>query len=775
MIYFVTNDASYQTSIDTRLFPDITIIPEEGAFDLFFKLIGKQKVLALDIEATGLDAYTTTPLLYGIGTKTIQFMMDWTVDIKPYIVYLKRQNKVILGHNLKYDIKLVKTNTGIMLHRIYDTMLAEQRLWMKSGYLFAYAELVRRYLGKAIIKSTRNEFIGVNIDTFKINASHLYYLRGDLTDLYDIRKKQRVFMKKFKMEFLIYGIEFPLAPIVGLAELEGFVLNKDKWLARIKAEQDELLEVELALDEEVRRLRDFVEVNELYKTHNPKYLLAGNKFNTVRTHNSMYDMFKADGTTTTENIFGEMMTHQQLTGLKKKIVKNPNNINYSAKKEIVFIFAALNQPMITPNEQFSVPQLSSTGKLVGSINTYTIKEDFLQKYLLQKPNTIMKDFIELKIKHSKLEKAITTYGESFITKLNPVTGKLHTAFRQCDAATGRFQSGGGAKEPDKPNFQNIPAKLAYRECFTVEEGYSVITADYSGAELIVMASHAQDFKLIELSEQDMHSYMATKCWRNVFGHRAKQLLNLFTKNPGAKKPALTEEYNKNVELYRTYTITKEQKDKRTAFKPLTFGTIYGMYPKKAGASLDIIPEEGKVVIDTIKSELPLTFRMVEKASTDAENQGYVILNERTNSRAWFPYLIRQLKGEVNKQTHFKEISEELSAARNIRIQGTQADFVKEATVALYKILSKAYVDSTILSWVHDEIVIKIPKYLDGYSQEWIDFLAHNPKFTLTSPITGKEYDNLPELVKEVLEEVANRYLCNVKIQVELETKPNWIK
>mgnify|MGYP003605926743 CR=1 FL=1 len=572
MIYFVTNNKYYQTSINKDLFPDIKIVAEQEGIDLYFKLFAKSRVLAVDLEATGLDAYRTTPLLYGIGTKQHQLAFDWTVDCSVVLKHMHKYNKTILGHNLKYDIKLIKVNYKILFTNLYDTMIAEQRIWMKSGYRYGYANLVERYLGKHIVKTIRNEFIDADINKFKITASHLYYLKGDLVDLFDIRKKQQYYIKRFSMEFLIYGIEFPLISCIADAELEGFTLNVKKWRDRINREKEELFNVQCALDEEVIRLRDFVSHHELYKRLDPKFTLGGDKYNKKRIQTPAYDIFNHDGTTTELNLFGEPMSHRDVTRVKKKINPYPNNVNYNAKKEIVTIFAALEQVLITPAETFAVPQLGPKGTLIGGVNTYTIKEDFLQKYLLQKPKTIMKDFITLILQHSKLEKAIGTYGESFINKINEHTNKIHTVFRQCEAETGRFQSGGGKSEPDKYNAQNIPAKLEYREAFTVEDTdlYSVVTADYSGAELIVMASHAQDFRLIELSEQDMHSYMATLCWRNIFGYRAKQLLKIFTKKPNLKTSALVEEYQKNVNLYKTYTVTKEQKKERNAFKPMTF-------------------------------------------------------------------------------------------------------------------------------------------------------------------------------------------------------------
>lgn len=777
MIYFVTNNQSYKTSINKSLFPDITVLNETEGLSLFFKLLGHKRILAVDLEATGLDAYKAKPLLYGIGTKKIQFAFDWTVDCSSVFKHINKYKVITLGHNLKYDIKLIKTNYGIMLRRLYDTMIAEQRLWMKSGYTYGYADLVGRYLKKTIIKSVRNEFIDADINTFKIAPLHLYYLQGDLVDLFEIRNKQQQHMRNFKLEYLIYGIEFPLISIIANAELEGFVFNVEKWKARIQKDKEELFKVQLELDAEVVELKNYVSVNELFTKLDPKYTLGGNKYNKPRVYNPDYEIFNSDGTTTVLDLFGDPLTHKGITGVKKKVVANPGSVDYNKKKEIVYIFAALEQPMITALETFAVPQLSKQGKLLGKVNDYSIKEDLLNKYLLQKPDTIMRRFIELIIKHSKLEKALSTYGENFIQKINPHTGKIHTVFRQCDADTGRFQSGGGKKEPDKYNAQNIPRDIAYRECFTVDTSrYSVMTADYSGAELIVMASHAQDFKLIELSKGDMHSYMATRCWRNIYAYRAKQLLNLFSKNPKHKTDNLIKEYQKNVELYKTFTVTKDApKGYRTAFKGMTFGVIYGMYPKKAGATLNVIPDEGRVVIDTIKAEIPRTIGMVEKASADAEHQGYVILNNRTNSRAWFPNLIKQLRGEINKQTHFIPISEDLSAARNIRIQGTQADFVKEATVVLYKFLDKNNLDMSMLSWVHDEIVFRIPRYLDGRSQQWIDFISYNPEFTLTSPTTGKEYDNLKDTLVDIMQSVANRYLVDVEISVEAEVEDNWIK
>ena len=576
MIYFVTQKKEkYISLINKDIFKDIIVLDEDEGLNMFFTLFKKKKMLSVDLEATGLDSYKSSPLLYGIGTKHNQIMLDATVNAYPYIEYIYLKRITILGHNLQYDLKLISVNTGIMLRKIYDTMIAEQRIWMKSGYTWGYADLIERYLKKAIIKSVRNEFIGADPNTFEINPTHLYYLRTDLTDLYDIRVIQRHYIKRQKMELLIYGIEFPLTSMLADAELEGFVFDVDRWRARIEKEKDEKFSIEVEMDKILRELRDFKSHHQLYKKHDPKLFLSTGKYDNSRKNNPLYDIFKEDGTTTELNLFGEVASHKDITRVKKKVDLSPNNIKWNNKKEIVFIFAALEEPLCTTTDSYIIPRLDEKGKILQSLNDFTIEIDALEKYMLLKPDSIMIPLIKLKIKHSQLTKSLSTYGENFVNKIHPMTGKIHTCFRQCFAETGRMQSGGGKKEPDKYNAQNIPAQEEYRKSFTVNtEKYRLVTADYSGAELIVMASHAQDFKLIDISRQDMHSFMAQKCWRNIFAYRASQLLKLFNKNITAKTTKLVEEYNKNVDLFKTFEVNKNtNKEKRGEFKPMTFENI----------------------------------------------------------------------------------------------------------------------------------------------------------------------------------------------------------
>ena len=209
------------------------------------------------------------------------------------------------------------------------------------------------------------------------------------------------------------------------------------------------------------------------------------------------------------------------------------------------------------------------------------------------------------------------------------------------------------------------------------------------------------------------------------------------------------------------------------------GVIYGMYAAKAGKTLNITKEEGQIVIDFIKSAFPKVIAMVEASSAFAKANGYVILNTRTNSRAWFPNLIRLIRGELDERNDFKLLSGDLSEARNIKIQGTQADMIKECTVELQIwIDANGYTDEiTILSWVHDEVVCEFPDYLNGKCIDWHHWrYIENNILTFTKD-SGEivEVEHYGELKRLLMIEVCNRYLTNVSMDVDYDIEKFWTK
>lgn len=754
MIYFITNKVEqYERLMDTKLY-GIKILDTNEGLDLYLKTLkGKRKVF-VDIEASDLDAYDAQMLLLGVRIKSNYFMFDATNDW--YSVTVPLNNKYIVGHNLKYDIKLLKTHTGILLKRMYDTMIAEQRLFMGAGYKFGYDALVERYENKVVIKDTRSDFIGKNPDTFVIEVKHLIYLKKDLEYLSSIMTKQVKKIKDANMQFLIYGIECPLIAVIANAELRGFVLDKEKWLERVKREVQERFEILNKLDAIVRKLRDTM-------PNVRKDLLVGGKWDKIRKRNDVVDLVNTDGTTDILDLFGEPASTISLFSKRKasakakpvtstvpKVVEYPGCLKYT-KQEVVHIFGALNQPAITELETFSVPKFDDKGKLVN-FNMYSIKSDILDRYKALKPDTPMSEFLDEFSKLQSINKSISTYGKSFVDKIHKKTNRIHSQYGQGFTDTGRMNSGGGKNEPNKINQQNIPRNPEIRQAFGTTEDKVINTADYSGAELVLMVSFAQDFKLLELSKGDMHSHFATIAWREIFKTKAAEVGKFFSYGTTLSDEDLAkyrEQYADYIKKSETFTVTKDEpKGYRTKHKPITFGIIYGAYAKKIAQILNISIQAAQAVIRSVEKEIPVTIKMVKEQSLFAEKFGYLKHNNRTNSRRWFPALIKQIKGEYNKTNNFMDISEALSAARNSKIQGTQADFIKEASVRLQYFYWKNGFDANILAWVHDEIVDELPKEHDKY---------------------------LSFIKQEILTHTANLYLTNVTIEVESQLLPYWTK
>lgn len=773
MIYFVTNKVEeYREYLKFTIeeFDDIRVLDEKTGLRLYFNVIGNAKIQSVDLETTGLDPYVSNIMLTGIGTNANKFIFGYDVNLTSIYEHIVNRKIVIVGANLKFDIKFIQIKYDILLTRVYDVIIAEQRLFMGYYRHNNLGELVKRYLKEYRDKDVRLEFVNKDVTRFRIEYHHIKYLANDLNDPLRIRAKQRPIIKKYKMQFLIYGIEFPLISILADSENEGIDFDSEKWLNIVKDNKAKRLEIQLKLDEEVRRLRDYVSVNGLYKGLDPKIALAGNKYNKLRTTTVGDDYINDDGTTNVLDLFGDVATIKGVTNKKEYKPDAKLSVNYNTPTEMVKIFGRLNQPMPTETG-YVTPTFTSTGQSYMPVSTYKVSMPMFEKYLIDKPDSIMIDFINLWIEFSTVQTRITSFGANFIKKINPITGKLHTIYRQTAAVTGRMQSGGGKREPDKFQSQNVPAEEQYRACFVAPEGSKLDTSDYSGAELIVMASHAQDFKLINLSKIDMHSHMATICWRNIFRIRAGKIHKQMQKLSGGIKVELESLYEKTFEMAKSFLVTKtDPPGYRKGFKGMTFGAIYGMYGKKAGETLNVAKEEGQIVINTIKKELPATFAMVEAATEAAVKQGYVIINYRTNARRWFPRLIEQIKKEISKETHFKEISAEESEARNVRIQGTQADFVKEATVVLATYYRKHKLKAKLLLWVHDEIVDKIAdELLVSDTNKVVNVLLPH-KF-----IKGKFYKDVAEAKGSIMVEVANRYLNNVTIGADHEIAQYWLK
>lgn len=688
-------------------------------------------IVGFDLETNSLDPFIGDILLLIIGDKEQQFVIDihsFNQKEQEDLFFSRfKENKIFLGANCKFDYSFIKVKYNISILKMFDVMIAEQRIrqgFSTSNSLAAIVERRLKYIPDEMKKDIRLEFIGANKDTFIFENKHIDYAAGDIKYLFDIRELQKEHINKLNLEFLIYNIEFPLIKRLADAELNGYVVKEDKWLEIIKKNEENQFLKQVELDEEFKNLRSYLPKEEQIYIKNGKW----DRTRLKKQKNIVLDLFAEEEVET--NKFSK----------NKKIKDKSPYINYSSVTELTYIFASLGLPLPTKTGEYIVPTfIVKKGKRVvdKSLNSFTTSKQAIESYVIENPNTIGEKFVKALINYRKFTTRLNTFGEDFLIKYkNPITKKFHTVFRQAHAITGRLQS--GDEKSNRFNSQNIPAEKDYRECFCFEKDYLICTTDLSGAEAVIMIDKARDERFYKMAilNDDAHSPLATAVWRAIYKSRGNEL------------------------LAQTFTISKtENKHLRTSFKPMTFGSIYGMFVKKTAKTLGITLDEAKIALKTIKSMIPKTFKMVETNSKFALENGYIILNPRTNSRIWYPDVL--ISKANNSDLSFDIAHEVDGSARNAPIQGTQADMLKEAIVEIGKEIDRQNLDIKLLGQVHDELIYAINKKI-----KLVEFIKDNGTKEIVEPHI---------FIKNWMCQVANRYLSFIKMTAETHIGETWTK
>lgn len=277
------------------------------------------------------------------------------------------------------------------------------------------------------------------------------------------------------------------------------------------------------------------------------------------------------------------------------------------------------------------------------------------------------------IEHRTLSKLKSTYVDALPLLVRPDTGRVHTDFNQTVTATGRLSS-------SNPNLQNIPIRTEFsrqiRKAFIPQEGWLMVSADYSQIELRILAHLSQEPVLIEAyqNNRDVHTVTAKL-------------------------------------LFEKETVTA---DERRLGKTINFGVIYGMGAQKFGRSVGVSTAEGKKFIERFNQRYSKVFEFLEKVKREAIANGYVstILGRRRNFK-FESDALKKLLGRKPEDVNLdvlknmsKNDAQLLRAAANAPIQGSSADIIKIAMVNLHRILQNY--QARLLLQVHDELVFEVP-------------------------------------------------------------------
>jgi DNA polymerase-1 len=261
------------------------------------------------------------------------------------------------------------------------------------------------------------------------------------------------------------------------------------------------------------------------------------------------------------------------------------------------------------------------------------------------------------LEHRSVAKLLGTYIEALPGKVDPETGRVHTRFNQAVAATGRLSS-------TDPNLQNIPIRTELgrriRRAFVPREGWSLLSADYSQIELRVLAHLSEDHELMDafLHNHDVHARTATA----LFGVEEKDVT----------------------------------RDMRGAAKTVNFAVIYGQTQFALAKNLDITQQEAAGYISAFFARYKGVRAFMDKVVEDARDTGVVhtMLGRR-----------RPIPDIQSKNRNLRMAAERV--AGNTPIQGTAADIMKLAMIAVDRRMVAERLKSRMLLTVHDELVFEV--------------------------------------------------------------------
>lgn len=348
----------------------------------------------------------------------------------------------------------------------------------------------------------------------------------------------------------------------------------------------------------------------------------------------------------------------------------------------------LDSPKQLGEVLFDHMKISSKAKKTKT-GQYATSEDILQQHKNDHP------IIGMILDYRQMRKLKSTYVDPLPTMLDRVDGRVHTSFMQTVTATGRLSS-------NNPNLQNIPirtdrGKEIRRAFIARDKNHQLMSADYSQIELRVIAALSDDTSMIQAFKDgvDIHKATASKVFHTA--------------------------------------LEEVTKDQRSAAKAVNFGIIYGQSAFGLSQNLGISRTEAKQIIDSYFAQYSTIKGYMDNAVKNARENGYV--ETIMQRRRYLP--------DINSANAVVRGFAERNAI-NAPIQGSAADIVKLAMVAVDKAMTEAKVQSKMILQVHDELVFDVLK--------------------------GEE-EVMKKLVKTAMEGAIQ---LAVPMEVEMELADNWL-
>jgi DNA polymerase-1 len=576
---------------------------------------------------------------------------------------LESKSWLKVGANLQFDYETPKWCLGLRPWNFYDVQIAEKLLYagkvgfFESGF-WGLADLVARYLKLYISKEEQTSF---DFST-PLTEKQVNYAALDTRLPLAIKNIQRPLLEQAVL-LRVAQIEFDAIPAFGDMHLNGIKLDRTEWMKLVESNKEKKTELVSKLDEHfvpiMGRKEQPPAQEELDRLEN---IWKNTKDKEVRA-----------------------IARQQFMKERKKVtVFNREGDKYEGSAAINY-----GAPAQLRDALLTLPQF--THKNLPDSNDQTLKK------------LAFDPIVALIREYRKIDKLLDTYGVSWADEnINPFTGRVHSSIHQMGAETGRTSS-------SRPNIQNLPRDKRYRHCFVAEKGWKILTLDYNGCELRILAEYSQDHTWINafLNDWDVHSVCAEILLGDKWKAQAEEGCAYYTKHQKCS--------------------CKGHKKFRDWIKAINFGIAYGMTARRLALELGISEEEASNLLRLYFKAFPVLVAYLEKSGSHAKQRQEartLSMRRRLFPKPTWEQAARICQKKLGRTPNQNEISKQYAGiyasiereGKNTPIQGSNADIAKLAMGCgfdengkpfMWHILEPEY-NGKQVSFVHDENVGEVP-------------------------------------------------------------------
>ncbi len=695
----------------------------EGTFEEFLEWIDKLLMVQLDIE-TDVTPWWHNKKLISIqfgscltGPERTQWFLQWsklTPEQKTKVrEILERPWMLWIAHNAKFECIVLK-NYGILIKRVYDTMLAEKVL--RGGMEnddYALADISWKYLRVLMDKTEQTNF-GDDI----ITASKVKYGITDVAHLDTIKRLQ--YQELCEKDLLnVAGLEMEALLAFSDTTHEGMILDKERWRANIQL-------AEPIIQTKFQEIDKWLLKEPFYSYAVSKKMISdtdmiGINFNSVSQRNELIKLIFPEILGATKNIAkayirnnAMSMTPEELHILQSSMEGDYEPMQtYLIKNHRDYL---IDKAYLVPPGQSTInwnsnPQVLPLAKLVEPRLKGLSEED-----INKTKHPMLRDLQ----RYREALKLVSTYGEKFIREKVSDDGKVRTNFNQI-ISTGRVSS-------SNPNMQNIPVSdtvsipedkkgLRYRNAFTCHPDFVFVDSDYSSQELAIIAYLSKDPVWMDAIDKgyDLHSVCADLVFKKKWQDAADKDCAYYKMSVGADGIMRQQKHK---------CSCSKHKSLRDKIKPINFGLAYGMTEYKLAGTLGISVPEAAGLINEYFKAFPKIGAILEWLGEFGVRNGYIMTLAPFFRKRYFPYW------EENRmyiQPHLlgaqrnKTLGEVERASKNMPIQGASADMVKVAMVLIRDYIYEHDMQDLIkiVAQVHDQITTICHK---DHAEWWKDKL-----------------------------------------------------